>query len=131
MTNVRDGATALGLTGVLAGAGITHFTNPGFYEPMVPRRLGAPRFWVYASGAVEVGAAALVALPRTRRVGGWLAAATFVGVFPANVEAALNGGMAHLEPPMNSALVAWLRLPLQAPLVLWAVRVAKRAGTAA
>ena len=52
---------------------------------------------------------------RTRRLGGLLAAATFVGVFPANVKAALDGGMAHLDPPMNSRSSPWLRLPLPGP----------------
>ena len=79
------------------------------------------------SGAVELAAAVLVARRRTRRLGGFVAAATFVGVFPANVKAALDGGVAHLDPPMNAPAVAWLRLPLQAPLVGWALRVATRA----
>ena len=126
MTNLRNEAAALGLVGILAGAGVTHFTKPEFYEPMVPRPLGSPRAWVLGSGVVELAAAALVAIPRTRRLGGALAAATFVGVFPANVQAALDGGMAHLDPPMSSALVAWLRLPLQIPLVVLALRVARQ-----
>jgi uncharacterized membrane protein len=124
-TRVRDELTALGLVALMGGAGITHFTNPGFYEPIVPRRLGSPRAWVLGSGAVELAAAALVARRRTRRLGGFLAAATLVGVFPANVKAALDGGMAHLDPPMSSPAVAWLRLPVQAPMVLWALRVAR------
>jgi uncharacterized membrane protein len=125
MTNMRDEITAFGLAAVLAGAGATHFVSPGFYEPIVPRPLGSPRTWVFVSGAVELGVAVLVVRPRTRRLGGLLAAATFVAVFPANVKAALDGGMAHLDPPMNSAAAAWLRLPLQVPLVLWAIRVAR------
>lgn len=131
MTRARDEARALGLVALLAGAGITHFTNPGFYEPIVPRPLGSARAWVLGSGVVELLAAGLVAVPRTRRLGGLLAVVTLVGVFPANVKAALDGGMAHLDPPMNSAAVAWLRLPLQAPMVLWALRVAGAAEVAA
>lgn len=127
MTTTRANATALGLAALLATAGTTHFISPGFYEPIVPRPLGSARAWVFGSGVVELAAAALVAVPRTRRFGGLLAAATFVGVFPANVKAALDGGMTHLDPPMNSPAAAWLRLPLQAPLVLWALRVARRA----
>jgi uncharacterized membrane protein len=127
VTKVRDEMTALGLVALLAGAGTTHFTKPAFYEPIVPRPLGSARAWVLGSGVVELVAAALVAVPRTRRLGGLLAAATFVGVFPANVKAALDGGMAHLDPPMSSTAAAWLRLPLQAPLVVWALRVARSA----
>jgi uncharacterized membrane protein len=128
MTNVRDEVTAFGLVAVLAGAGVTHFTKPDFYDPIVPRPLGSARAWVLGSGVVELAVAALVVVPRTRRLGGLLAAATFVGVFPANLKAALDGGMHHLDPPMNSPAAAWLRLPLQAPLVLWALRVARRAA---
>jgi uncharacterized membrane protein len=124
-TKVRDEVTALGLVALLGGAGVTHFTNPDFYEPIVPRRLGTPRSWVLGSGVVEIAAAVLVARRRTRRLGGFVAAATLVGVFPANIKAALDGGMAHLDPPMNSAAVAWLRLPLQAPMIGWALRVAR------
>ena len=125
MTNVRDEVRAFGLVALLGGAGLTHFTNPGFYEPIVPRSLGSPRAWVLGSGVVELAAAALVARRRTRRIGGFLAAATLVGVFPANVKAALDGGMAHLDPPMSSPAVAWWRLPVQAPLIGWALRVAR------
>jgi uncharacterized membrane protein len=128
MTKLRDEARALGLVALLAGAGTTHFTTPGFYEPIVPRSLGSARAWVLASGVVELVAAALVAAPRTRRFGGFVAAATFVAVFPANVKAAVDGGMAHLDPPMDSAAAAWLRLPVQAPLVMWALRVASTAA---
>jgi uncharacterized membrane protein len=124
-TQVGDEVRALGLVALMGGAGLTHFTNPGFYEPIVPRRLGSPRAWVLASGVVELAAAALVARRRTRRIGGLLAAATLVGVFPANVKAALDRGMTHLDPPMSSPAVAWLRLPVQAPLIVWALRVAR------
>jgi uncharacterized membrane protein len=130
MTTIRDEAQAFGLVALLVGAGTTHFTTPDFYEPIVPRPLGSARAWVLGSGVVELAAAGLVAVPRTRRVGALLAAATFVAVFPANVKAALDGGMAHLDPPMNSPGVAWARLPLQAPLVLWALRVARTARVA-
>jgi len=127
MTKIRDEATALGLVALLGAAGTTHFVSPGFYEPIVPRPLGSARAWVFGSGVVELATAALVAVPRTRRFGALLAAATFVAVFPANVKAALDGGMQHLDPPMNTPAAAWLRLPFQAPLVVWALHVAARA----
>ena len=75
----------------------------------------------------QMGAAAMVAVPTTRRIGGWFAAATFVGVFPANVWAALQGGMQGLDAPFDSAAVAWARLPLQIPMIWWASKVARRA----
>jgi uncharacterized membrane protein len=48
-------------------------------------------------------------------------------VFPANVWAALQGGMQGLDAPFDSAAVAWARLPLQIPMIWWASEVARRA----
>ena len=61
---------------MMGGAGTTHFTNPGFYEAIVPDWVpGTKRFWVQASGVAELACAALLIPPRTRRLGGWMTAA--------------------------------------------------------
>ena len=118
-------AGALGLAAFLLVAGLAHFVVPRSYERIVPRMLGDPSFWVRWSGVAEIGCAALVAHPRTRRPGALAAIALFVAVFPANVQMALDGGIAGASFPLGSAAVAWARLPLQVPLVLWAGRVAR------
>ncbi|MCB1029225.1 MAG: hypothetical protein KDB24_15855 [Microthrixaceae bacterium] len=123
-------ALALGLSALLGFAGVAHFVRPEFFDAIVPEWMpGEPRTTTYVSGAVELTAAALVAVPRTRRFGGWFAAATFLGVLPANVQAALDGGMDGLEPPFDSPAVAWARLPLQLPLIAWAVAIARGGRT--
>ena len=59
--------------------GDTHFTNPGFYEAIVPDWVpGSKKFWVQASGVAELACAALLISPRTRKLGGWLTAGTLV-----------------------------------------------------
>lgn len=113
----------------MAVAGTAHFVVPRYYGRIVPRILGHECFWVRASGFAELGCAALLARPRTSAFGGWATAALFVVVFPANVQMALDGGLAGAGFPANSATLAWLRLPLQVPLILWAMTVA-RAGQA-
>lgn len=119
--------TSVGLLiGMLAGVGTLHFVHPKPFEGLVPEALGNPRLWTYASGAAELTGAALLALPRTRRFGGWWTALLFVAVFPGNVKAALDGGMKGLPAPLDSAAAGWLRLPLQIPLVVWALRHARR-----
>ncbi|MEO5679760.1 MAG: hypothetical protein ABIS47_08830 [Acidimicrobiales bacterium] len=123
-------ASALLLGGVLAGVGTLHLVHPQPFEELVPRPLGDPRLWVYASGVAELVGAALVAHPRTRRVGGWFVAGLLVAVFPGNIKAALDGGMPSAPPPFDSSVVAWVRLPLQVPLVLWALRHARGGATA-
>jgi uncharacterized membrane protein len=95
---------------------------PSFYERIVPRSLGHARFYVQASGVAQMAAGLLLAIPRTRRLGGWLTASVLVAVFPANVQMALDGGLTDSRSFLASPLAAWLRLPLQAPLVWWAVR---------
>lgn len=115
--------SALSLAALLAVAGAAHFVAPRPYERIVPEVLGDPALWVRWSGVAEIACAGLVAYPRTRRVGAVIAAGVFVVVFPANVKMALDGGV--------PAGLAWARLPLQVPLVLWAYRVAyPRARTA-
>ncbi len=113
------------LVGMLAGVGTLHLVNPRTFAGLVPSALGNPRLWIYASGAAEITGAALLAHPRTRRFGGWWAAALLVAVFPGNVKSALDGGMRGLPAPFDSAAAAWLRLPLQVPLVAWALRHAR------
>lgn len=125
MTGRRSGASAFALAGLLLAAGVTHFVIPRSYERIVPRLLGDPAFWVRWSGVAEIGCAALVAHPRTRRPAALAAVALFVVVFPANVQMALDGGLPGSSSPLGSAAVAWARLPLQIPLIWWAWRVAR------
>jgi uncharacterized membrane protein len=113
---------ALGLAALLAGAGVTHFALPHPYDKIVPSRLpGRPRTWTYVSGIAELACAAAVTVPRTRRAGALAAAGLFVGVFPANVKMAYD----WRRRPMPYRAAAYARLPLQAPLVVWALGVAQ------
>jgi uncharacterized membrane protein len=111
------------LAGLLAGAGFAHFLAPRPFDAIVPRVLpGSPRTWTYLSGAAELVVAATVAQPRTRRTGGALAAVLFTAVLPANFLMAVD----WRSRPAPLRAVAYARLPLQVPLVLWGLRVAER-----
>ena len=114
-----------GLVAIVGGSGVLHFTHPGFYRQIVPRQLGHAGDVVSLSGAAELLCAAALVLPPTRRLGGWATAALLVAVFPANVQMALDGGLKGAGFPANSPVLAWLRLPLQVPLVLMALAVAR------
>lgn len=123
-TPSRDRRLAVGLAGLLGTAAVLHVVRPELFDSIVPRGLpGEPRFWTYASGAAEGAVAVAVAHPATRRAGGWAAAALFAAVFPANVSMALHW---NRKAPLYRA-IGWGRLPLQVPLVLWALRIARSA----
>lgn len=128
---MMDGMTELesrlspALAALLGGAGILHFVTPGPFVRIVPRRLPYPQALVALSGAAEMGCAALLSIPRTRRLGGWASAALFAAVYPANISMALRAvGPGSRRPGWYRAVV-WARLPLQVPLVVAAVRVAR------
>lgn len=121
----RDSRRALGLAGLLAGAGATHFAVPKFYDAMIPPGLpGAPRVWTYGAAVAEFGTAAALAVPRTRRVGGLAAALLFTGVLPGNVKMAVD---ARRSDSVAYRVGTVLRLPLQLPLIAWALKVRRAA----
>jgi uncharacterized membrane protein len=124
----RDRLTLAAMIVLLGGSGVLHFAIPEGYRRIVPHALGHEREIVALSGAAEIGCAAMMLAPRTRRSGGWLTAALLVAIFPANVQMALDGGMAGAGFPLRSAAAAWARLPLQLPLVWAALRVAHLGG---
>lgn len=122
----RTRFSAQRLAGLLTGSGVLHFVAPKPFDVLVPRALpGSARTWTYVSGAAELALAAAVAHPRTRRHGARAAAAFFVAVFPANVQMARD--WRHRPAPLRAA--AGVRLPLQVPLVWWALRVSRDAHT--
>jgi uncharacterized membrane protein len=120
--NLRSRLSLAGLTALIGGSGVLHFVVPRSYQRIVPAPLAEWRGGVVAlSGVAEIICALLLLTPRTRRLGAWATVALLVAVFPANVQMALDGGYPDAPLPANSAVGAWLRLPLQVPLVWWAL----------
>jgi uncharacterized membrane protein len=111
-----------GLIAILGGSGVLHFVAPRGYEKIVPPRLGDPASLVRQSGAAELACAAMLAMPNTRRLGGWASAALFVAVFPANVYT-----LKVLAPSRPKQAAALARLPLQWPMIAAAMKVARGA----
>jgi uncharacterized membrane protein len=115
------------LTALLFGAGTTHFVIPEQYDKIVPPVLpGEARTYTYVSGVAEIVIAAALAFPRTRRLGGLLAALLFVAVFPANVQMAADA-LRNPKAPLPLKVISVLRLPLQVPLVTTALKIRRAA----
>ena len=116
----RVTAAAYALAALLLTTGVWHFAAPHGFESIVPRVLGSAAFWVRLSGVGELACAVGLVIPRTRRTAAWAAAALFVIVFPANIDMAVHAWQGN-----GSKLIAYGRLPLQIPLVLWALYIAR------
>src|SRR4051794_32014289 len=117
---MTESRRAIALALLLGTSGTLHFLVPKPYDRLIPAELpGSARMWTHVSGVGELGTALLLVLPKTRRFGGLLAALLFVAVFPGNVKMAID----YRRKPLPQRLIAYARLPLQWPLVTWALRV--------
>jgi uncharacterized membrane protein len=105
----------------MTGTGVFHLVRPQAYDWMIPPELGPARPWVTGSGLAELATAALLAVPATRRIGGWAAVTVLVGVLPAHAHTLRR----YRHEPAKLA-VAIARIPFQVPMIQAALRVARR-----
>ena len=103
-------------------AGVLHFLAPAALSGRTPPVLPAPLVLVYLSGLAEVAVGVGLLYPPTRQLAAWGTILLLLAVFPANVYMATSGvavesAAVDADP---SAVVRWLRLPLQGVLVGWA-----------
>lgn len=70
--------------------GIKHFIDPVWFEPIVPRILGIPRLWVYASGVLEVLLGFAILIPRWRSWAGPSMAILLITLYWANLNMWIN-----------------------------------------
>ncbi|GED00265.1 membrane protein [Kocuria varians] len=104
--------------------GVLHLVRPEKFDPLILEQLpGTPRQWSLGSGYAELAVGALLLVPATRRIGGAAAAALFVGVWPGNVKMAWD----WRHEPASRQVVSLGRLPLQIPMIVSAVRIARNA----
>ena len=52
-------------------AGVLHFIDTSWFEPIVPPVLGSATFWVLVSGVVEIAVGLSLIIPKTRKLGGY------------------------------------------------------------
>ena len=112
-------AARWGLAVAMGVAGAAHWSLPTPFLQHLPPWVPAAEVLVALTGAVEIllGAALLLDPPWRQRAG--LALASYLlAVFPANVYVALAGVDVDGQP---GGAYPWLRLPLQALFVAWAL----------
>jgi uncharacterized membrane protein len=102
-------------------AGMLHFVVPALYLRIMPPYLPHPAALVAISGAAEIAGGLGLLLRSTRRAAAIGLAILLVAVFPANWYMATT----HIRIGGVPQWALWLRLPLQIPLIWWALRYAR------
>ncbi len=110
------------LAGIFTVSGVTHLVKPEVYQPLMPKWLPRHREVIIWSGVAELGCAAGLLHPATRRPAGLASAALLVGVFPGNLKMAVDASRTRST---KFKAIAYGRLPLQLPMI----RIAWRAGS--
>lgn len=95
----------------MVAVGLTHFTSPDGFVKIVPAFLPAPLALVYVSGVAEIAGGLGLLWSRTRRAASYGLIALYVGVFPANINMAVN----DIQPAHThiAEWLLWARLPFQ------------------
>ncbi len=99
--------------------GFYHLMNPSFYLNIMPPDLPNPEWLNVLSGLAEIVLGVYILEPRTRVYAAWGIIALLIAVFPANLYAAAANVGAD-GPGSGQGGLAYVRLPFQALLVVWA-----------
>ncbi len=100
-------------------SGTVHLVNPGVFEALIPPVLGNESLWILVSGAAEI-IAALGILTRQSWASKFTALILLI-IWVGNWWYAIDVTF-NLESSWFLILGSWLRLPLQIPLIQWALR---------
>lgn len=109
------------MASLYAFIGFNHLMNPGQFVAIMPPGLPMPEVLNVVSGLAEIVLGVFLLEPRVRVLAAWGIIALLVAVLPANIHVATaNLGLPDMAPGTGNPLVNWVRLPLQAVLVVWA-----------
>ena len=100
-------------------SGTVHLVNPGVFEALIPPVLGNESLWIAVSGVAEI-IAALGILTKQKwapKFTALILLIIWVGNWWYAIDVTFN-----LESSWFLILGSWLRLPLQIPLIQWALR---------
>ncbi len=107
------------------GGGITHFTDPAFFESIMPPWIGFHTEIVYISGIFEILGAIGILLPSLRQWAGNGLILLAICVTPANIHMWLNPDLFPDVPPafLTIRLIVQVGLLL---LIWWSTRMPDR-----
>jgi uncharacterized membrane protein len=100
-------------------AGINHFRSPNSYVRIIPTYLPAPGLLNTLAGISEIGLGLMLILKQARRVAAWGIIGMLLAFLPVHIDMIIHAPM-MLGDFKVTPLIAWLRIPLQGLLILWA-----------
>jgi uncharacterized membrane protein len=106
-------------------SGIFHLVSPKPFIRIVPPMFPQPKLLVLIIGGAEILSGIGLLIPRFRRPAAYGLTLLLVAVFPANIYMAV----AHVPSTglLGNRWLQWLRLPVQFPLIWWALHYARTA----
>jgi uncharacterized membrane protein len=100
-------------------SGTIHLVNPGVFEALIPPFLGNESLWILGSGITEI-IAALGILTKQKWAPKYTAVVLII-IWVGNWWYAIDVTF-NLDSSWFLIIGSWLRLPLQIPLIKWALR---------
>ena len=100
-------------------SGSFHLINPGVFRALVPPILGTQNFWIISSGITEIIAA--IGILTKQKWAPKFTALVLLVIWVGNWWYAIDVTF-NLESSWFLIIGSWLRLPLQIPLIQWALR---------
>lgn len=100
-------------------SGSFHLLDPGVFYALIPPMLGMQNLWIVLSGILEIVCA--IGLVTKQKWAPKLTAGVLLVIWVGNWWYAIDVTW-NLESSWLLILGSWLRLPLQIPLIQWALR---------
>jgi uncharacterized membrane protein len=100
-------------------SGSFHLIDPGVFYALIPPMLGMQNLWIVLSGILEIVCA--IGLVTKQKWAPKLTAGVLLVIWVGNWWYAIDVTW-NLESSWLLILGSWLRLPLQIPLIQWALR---------
>ncbi len=105
------------LVAFFVAGGVNHFLSPEFYLPMMPPYIPAHEFMVALSGATEIVAGIMLAIPKTSKWGAWFIIAHLLIFFTVHIYMIQEAATEFAEIPLAAL---WIRIPFQFLFIAWA-----------
>lgn len=110
---------------ILLGAGVLHFFKEKSFRRIIPTILPFRKAAVLITGVFEIIFSSLLWVKKGQHITSKLLAFFMIAIFPANIYMAIKRIPLLGRGKANPWLV-WLRLPLQIPLIVGALKLGRR-----